>query len=79
MLSIIIPVYNEENTIIQVLEKIKNNSSNLFKYEVIVIDDGSSDNSKNLLEKNKNLYEKLIVNQTNMGKGFSVKQGLLKE
>ncbi len=77
ILSIIIPVYNEENTIIQVLEKIKNNSSNLFKYEVIVIDDGSSDNSKNLLEKNKNLYEKLIVNQTNMGKGFSVKQGLL--
>ncbi len=39
ILSIIIPVYNEEKTIIGVLEKIKSNSSNLFKYEVIVIED----------------------------------------
>ena len=50
ILSIIIPVYNEEKTIIGVLEKIKNNSSNLFEYEVVVIDDGSTDQSRKLLE-----------------------------
>ena len=43
ILSIIIPTYNEEKTIIQILEKIKNNSTNIFKYEMIVIDDGSTD------------------------------------
>ena len=77
ILSIIVPVYNEEKTIIETLEKIKSNSSKLFKYEVIVIDDGSTDQSKKLLESNKHLFDKLLVNETNRGKGFSVKKGLL--
>jgi len=77
ILSIIIPVYNEEKTIIQVLEKIKKNAANIFKYEIIVVDDGSTDQSKNLLEKNKHLYDKLLTNDTNKGKGFSVKKGIL--
>ena len=77
MLSIIIPVYNEERSIIKVLEKIKNNSSNLFKYEVVVIDDGSTDQSRKLLENNKHLFDKLLINEINRGKGFSVKKGIL--
>jgi len=77
ILSIIVPIYNEEKTIIGILEKIKGNSFNLFKYEVIVIDDGSTDQSRKLLEKNKHLYDKLLVNETNKGKGFSVKKGIL--
>ena len=77
ILSIIVPVYNEEKTVIDVLNKIKSNSSNLFKYEIIVIDDGSTDQSRKLLEDNKHLYDKLLVNETNKGKGFSVKKGLL--
>ena len=76
ILSIIIPAYNEEKTIIKILEKIKNNSSNIFKYEVIVIDDGSTDSSKKLLESNKHLYTKLLINDTNKGKGYSVKKGI---
>ena len=76
ILSIIIPTYNEEKTIIQILEKIKKNSSNLFKYEVIVVDDCSTDQSKKLLENNKDLYDKLLVNETNKGKGYSVKKGI---
>ena len=76
ILSIIIPTYNEEKTIIQILEKINNTSSNLFKYEVIVIDDGSTDRSRELLENNKHLFNKLLVNETNRGKGFSVKKGI---
>ena len=76
ILSIIIPVYNEENTIIEILSKIKKNSSDLFKHEVIVIDDGSTDKTKTLLESNKNLFDKLLVNEKNNGKGFSIKKGL---
>ena len=75
-LSIIIPTYNEERTVIEVLKKIKNNSPNLCKYEVIVIDDGSTDQSRKLLEDNKHLYDKLLVNESNKGKGFSVKKGI---
>ncbi len=77
ILSIIVPVYNEEKTIIGILEKIKLNASNSFKYEVIVIDDGSTDQSRKLLEENKHLFSKLLINESNKGKGFSVKKGLL--
>ena len=77
ILSIIIPVYNEEKTIITILEKIKQNTSNSFKYEIIVIDDGSTDQSRKLLENNKHLFNKLLTNDYNRGKGFSVKKGLL--
>ena len=76
ILSIIIPVYNEESTIIKVLNRIKENLENKIKYEVIVINDGSTDKTSELLEKNTNLYNKLITNDTNKGKGFSVKKGL---
>ena len=77
MLSIIIPAFNEEGTIIQILEKIKKNSSTQFKHEVIVIDDGSRDQTRKLLENNKNLYDKLLINESNRGKGYSVKKGIL--
>ena len=76
VLSIIIPVYNEDKTIINILKKIKKNSSSSSKYEIIVIDDGSTDQSKNLLENNKELYDKLLINETNKGKGFAVKKGI---
>ena len=77
ILSIIIPVYNEEKTIIEILKKIKKNSSNISKYEIIVINDGSTDNTKKLLEDNKDLYNKLLINENNKGKGFSVKKGII--
>ena len=76
ILSIIIPTYNEERTVIEILKKIKNNPPDLCKYEVIVIDDGSTDQSRKLLENNKHLFDKLLVNETNKGKGFSVKKGI---
>ena len=75
--DVVIPVYNEERTIIEVLNKIKNSVENKFKYEVIVVDDGSTDKTKELLESNEGLYNKLLTNETNKGKGFSVKKGLL--
>ena len=77
ILSIIIPTYNEEKTIITILQKIKKNSPNNFKYEVVIIDDGSTDSTKKLLEDNKHLYNKLLINDTNKGKGYSVKKGII--
>ena len=77
ILSIIIPTYNEERTVIEILKKIKNNPQDLCKYEVIVIDDGSTDQSRKLLENNKHLFDKLLINEANKGKGYSVKKGIL--
>ena len=77
-LSIIIPVYNEEKTIIKILNKIKNINlgKKIFK-EIIVIDDCSNDNTYKILKENKSLYDKLFSNPKNMGKGYCVKKGLI--
>ena len=75
-LSILIPVYNEEKTILKVLERIKEVEINDLEYQIIVINDGSTDKTKKLLEDNKHLYNSLVNNQKNSGKGFSIKKGI---
>jgi len=52
LISVVIPAYNEEKNIPLVYEKIKEVSEKLSNYdwEIIFIDDGSTDNSENILE-----------------------------
>ena len=50
-ISIIIPIFNEEKTIIQVLERISKVIKPNVTYETIVINDGSTDNTKKILKK----------------------------
>ena len=76
-LSIIIPLYNEEKTILEVLNSIKTTPLSLEK-ETIVVNDGSTDSSKSIVEefiKNNNLDIKLI-NKKNGGKGSAVREGI---
>lgn len=75
-LSVIIPVYNEEKTIHTILKKVSELKYKDIDLEVIVIDDGSTDGTLNILKSNTNLYEKLIENGSNRGKGYSVKEGI---
>ena len=51
-LSVIVPLYNEERTIIKVLNRLSETKKQDFVYEVIVINDGSTDNSLSLLVQN---------------------------
>ena len=74
-LSVIIPVYNEENTIIQILKKV-NIQKKFKKLEVIVSNDGSTDQTLNLLKESNHLYDKLFSNKTNKGKGHAIKKAL---
>lgn len=76
ILSIIVPAYNEEKTIIQILEKLHESRAENVSYQVIVINDCSNDNTKALLEANSHLYKILINNSYNIGKGGSVKKAL---
>ncbi len=55
LLSVIIPVFNEENTIIQLLKKISKQKI-FFKIQILVSDDGSTDSTNFLLKKNKSLF-----------------------
>ena len=77
ILSIIIPVYNEEKTVLKSLQSVKDLNKNLFQHEVIVVNDGSQDSTSKILNENKNLYDKLLTNETNKGKGFSIKRGII--
>lgn len=71
LLSIIIPVYNEERTIELIIKKVK---SIPIEKEIIVIDDGSTDNSLTLLKNISNIN--LLKHDVNRGKGESIKTGL---
>ena len=73
-ISIIIPCYNEKNFIIEILKKI--NQINDLDYEIIIVDDASFDGSREILKQNSNLYSKLLINEKNFGKGYSVKRGI---
>ena len=75
-LSIIVPAYNEGKTILTVLHKLNDLKKFYQNTQIIVINDGSKDNSLEILESNKSLFDILINNPTNRGKGNAVKKGL---
>jgi len=83
MLSIIIPVFNEEATILECLKRVK--KAGLPKgcsKEIIVINDGSEDNSEfriqNSERKGKIKNLKIVSYSKNRGKGYAIRHGLKK-
>src|SRR5689334_6752866 len=75
-LSVLIPAYNEEATIVELLETVRAQSVPGVELEVIVVDDGSKDRTVALLDANPSLYDKLIKQPRNGGKGAAVRAGL---
>ena len=74
-LSIIIPIYNEEKSIRSTIESIHTYLENVdFMYEIIAVNDGSSDNSLDQL----NLLQNIVIinHKSNKGYGASLKTGL---
>jgi dolichol-phosphate mannosyltransferase len=76
-LSIIVPVFNEEKTIFRVLKRLSNIDYGI-PTEIIVINDGSTDESYNEMAKAKKKIRnlKLISYEQNKGKGFAVRKGM---
>lgn len=74
-ISVIIPVYNREKYIGRALRSILNQSIDKSRYEIIVIDDASTDNSEKIIKK----YSKeitLISNKKNLGLPASLNKGI---
>jgi len=76
--SIIIPCYNEEKSILSTIQEIQNNLSDKQNYEIIIINDGSTDGTEKILtsaEENLNLVH-IITHTKNRGYGAAIKTGI---
>jgi len=73
-LSVVIPVFNESATIEQVVDLVNEVS---LKIELVAVDDGSTDRSLEILERLKEAgrIDRLIVHESNQGKGAALKTG----
>lgn len=71
--SIIIPAYNEEKTIRQLIDKVVSLS---FDKQIIVVDDGSTDATAEILGKIKNDLLEVVTHGQNIGKGAAIRTGL---
>jgi len=78
-LSIIIPAFNEERRLPKTLERIYAYlAARPMRFEVIVVDDGSTDSTAHLVQESRPRYPdlRLVSNSGNHGKGFSVRHGM---
>ena len=73
VLSVVIPVYNEVETVAEVIERVR---SIPVKMEIILVDDGSTDGTAQVLERYRDQPDlKIFCNAVNQGKGAALKVG----
>ncbi len=73
-ISIVIPCYNEKNTIAKIVEAVR--SAPIENKEIIVVDDGSNDGTQTLLrEKLSGAVDQIIYHPVNRGKGAALRTG----
>jgi len=78
MLSLVIPIYNEEKIIAKTIQIVKEYMQNNFAdYEVIFVNDGSSDGTLKIAEELSGENIKVITYEKNKGKGGAVRKGML--
>ena len=77
-LSIVIPVYNEKNTIREILQNIEKSEAGGLKKELIIIDDGSTDGTREILKtlENADRY-RILYQEKNCGKGAALRRGFM--
>lgn len=79
--SIIIPVFNEQDSISKVVTDIRKNlskKSKFVKFEIIVVDDGSTDDTSKIIKKlkAKRIIQKVLTHIRNKGYGAALKTGI---
>jgi dolichol-phosphate mannosyltransferase len=71
--SLIIPIFNEDRTLKKLLNNLENLSENI---EIIIIDDGSTDSTNNILKNYSIPKIKVKTNKSNSGKGIAIRKGV---
>ena len=72
-LTVIIPVFDEKHTILEIIDLVRKVELDL---EIIVVDDGSSDGTRQLLQANASPDVKLVFHEHNQGKGAAIRTGV---
>lgn len=76
VLSIVIPVYNEKDLVIDLIKKVKSVDLGDIQKEIIVIDDCSTDGTTDILKNEAEiLVDKLLFHEVNQGKGAALRTG----
>ncbi len=74
LLSVVIPVFNEEKTILEVIKRVK--AAGVVSLELIVVNDASTDHTHQLLLSIKGQLDHYLAKKTNQGKGAAVRDGI---
>src|SRR4051795_3071161 len=76
-LSVIVPVFNERNTLVEILRRMRSvELPDGIECEIIVIDDGSRDGTRDVLRQLGDSTVRILMHEANRGKGASVRTGL---
>jgi glycosyltransferase involved in cell wall biosynthesis len=74
-LSVIVPVYNERNTVAEIVRQMRAVELPLER-EVVIVDDGSTDGTRDILKQLADSTVRVVVHPRNQGKGAAVRTGL---
>jgi glycosyltransferase involved in cell wall biosynthesis len=75
-LSVVVPVFNERNTVVEVLRRMRSvELPDGVEREIIVVDDGSSDGTRDVLKQLGDSTVRVVMHERNQGKGAAVRTG----
>ena len=77
MFSVVIPVFNEEDNLVSLIKEVKTSLINYNDFELIFVNDFSTDNTLKILEKEKKKFDfKIFNNKINLGQSYSILLGI---
>ena len=78
-ISIVIPIYNEQNNIIQLIKEVRAALEQKINYEIIIVDDGSDDNTYEVVNKIKKINNNITIirHKKNYGQSISLRTGII--
>ena len=78
-ISIVIPIYNEQDNIIQLIKEVRASLEKKINYEIIVVDDGSDDNTYEVINKIKKINKNITIisHKKNYGQSIGLRTGII--